>query len=108
MSSASRPAPAAARQPKWWCSAAVKRSGIGVTSLSSPVVRSTPPLSCCARPIGRIPTGFQKTLGLNDFYFGDEDHAFPLGHIQMLGKTDAAMFQGEAHRLLPAFEIGRA
>jgi len=53
------------------------------------------------------PTRFQKTLGLNDFYFGDEDHAFPLGHIQMLGKTDAAMFQGEAHRLLPAFAAGK-
>jgi len=49
------------------------------------------------------PTRFQKTLGLNDFYFGDEDHAFPLGHIQMLGKTDAAMFEGEAHHLLPGF-----
>jgi choline dehydrogenase-like flavoprotein len=49
------------------------------------------------------PTRFQKTLGVNDFYFGDQDHAFPLGHIQMLGKTDAAMFQGETHRLLPGF-----
>ena len=53
------------------------------------------------------PTRFQKTLGLNDFYFGDEDHAFPLGHIQMLGKTDAAMFQGEAHHLLPGFAAGK-
>ena len=49
------------------------------------------------------PTRFQKTLGLNDFYFGDEHHGFPLGHIQMLGKTDAAMFQVEAHHLLPGF-----
>jgi hypothetical protein len=49
------------------------------------------------------PTRFQKTLGLNDFYFGSADYQFPLGHIQMLGKTDAAMFQGEAHRLLPGF-----
>ena len=47
------------------------------------------------------PTRFQKTLGLNDFYFGSDDHALPLGHIQMLGKTDATMFQGEAHHLLP-------
>jgi choline dehydrogenase-like flavoprotein len=49
------------------------------------------------------PTRFQKTLGVNDFYFGDGEHEFPLGHIQMLGKTDAAMFEGEAHRLLPGF-----
>jgi choline dehydrogenase-like flavoprotein len=44
---------------------------------------------------------FQKTLGLNDFYWGDGDWQFPLGHIQMLGKTDAAMFKGETHGLLP-------
>ena len=53
------------------------------------------------------PTRFQKTLGLNDFYFGDADYALPLGHIQMLGKTDAAMFQGEAHHLLPGFAAGK-
>jgi choline dehydrogenase-like flavoprotein len=47
------------------------------------------------------PTRFQKTLGLNDFYFGAPDFDYPLGHIQMLGKTDAAMFKGETHGLLP-------
>jgi choline dehydrogenase-like flavoprotein len=46
-------------------------------------------------------TKFQKTLGLNDYYWGDEDSEFPLGHIQMLGKTDAAMFKAETHGLLP-------
>ena len=53
------------------------------------------------------PTRFQKTLGLNDFYFGDTDYALPLGHIQMLGKTNAAMFQGEAHHLLSGFAAGK-
>src|SRR6202012_5452708 len=28
------------------------------------------------------PTRFQKTLGLNDFYFGADDWSFRLGHIQ--------------------------
>src|SRR5438093_13281634 len=46
-------------------------------------------------------TKFQKTLGLNDFYWGDKDSEFPLGHIQMLGKTDAAIFHVETHGLLP-------
>jgi choline dehydrogenase-like flavoprotein len=46
-------------------------------------------------------TRFQKTLGLNDFYWGDATWPHPLGHIQMLGKTDAAMFKGETHGLLP-------
>src|SRR5215207_10086714 len=31
------------------------------------------------------PTVFQKTLGLNDFYFGSDDFEFPLGNIQMVG-----------------------
>jgi choline dehydrogenase-like flavoprotein len=59
--------------------------------------------------ISRTPneTRFQKTLGLNDFYFGNADHTFPLGHIQMLGKTDETMFQGEAHHLLPGFAAGK-
>jgi choline dehydrogenase-like flavoprotein len=42
------------------------------------------------------PTVFQKTLGLNDFYFsGGEGFDFPLGNIQMVGKSQAPMFRGE-------------
>jgi choline dehydrogenase-like flavoprotein len=41
------------------------------------------------------PTVFQKTLGLNDFYLGAEDFEFPLGNIQMVGKSQAEMFRGE-------------
>ncbi len=42
------------------------------------------------------PTIFQKTLGVNDFYFsGGEDFEFPLGNIQMVGKSQAPMFRGE-------------
>ncbi len=42
------------------------------------------------------PTVFQKTLGVNDFYFsGGEDFEFPLGNIQMVGKSQAPMFHGE-------------
>ena len=32
------------------------------------------------------PTRFQKTLGVNDYYWGADDSELPLGHIQMLGK----------------------
>ncbi|MGO9461702.1 MAG: GMC oxidoreductase [Rhodomicrobium sp.] len=42
------------------------------------------------------PTKFQKTLGLNDFYFGSDDWDYPLGHIQMVGKSDGAQIRGEA------------
>ena len=41
------------------------------------------------------PTKFQKTLGLNDFYFGSDDWGFPLGHIQMVGKSDGVQVHGE-------------
>jgi choline dehydrogenase-like flavoprotein len=46
------------------------------------------------------PTRFQKTLGLNDFYFGADDWKFPLGHIQMVGKSDGTQIHGEG---LPDF-----
>ena len=44
------------------------------------------------------PTVFQKTLGLNDFYFGGDDFDYPLGNIQMVGKSQAPMFRGEKPR----------
>ena len=50
------------------------------------------------------PTLFGKTLGLNDFYFGSEDFEFPMGHIQMLGKSDPIMFRDDA----PGFAPGMA
>ena len=41
------------------------------------------------------PTVFQKTLGINDFYFGAPEFDFPLGNIQMVGKSVAQMYRGE-------------
>jgi choline dehydrogenase-like flavoprotein len=41
------------------------------------------------------PTVFQKTLGLNDFYFGTPEIDHPLGNIQMVGKSQAEMYRGE-------------
>jgi choline dehydrogenase-like flavoprotein len=41
------------------------------------------------------PTVFQKTLGCNDFYFGTDDVDYPLGNIQMVGKSSAEMYRGE-------------
>jgi choline dehydrogenase-like flavoprotein len=40
-------------------------------------------------------TKFQKTLALNDFYFGMEDFPFPMGNIQMIGKTLPGMYRAE-------------
>lgn len=41
------------------------------------------------------PTVFQKTLGLNDFYFGGPDFDHPMGNIQMVGKSTEEMYRGE-------------
>ena len=49
------------------------------------------------------PTRFQKTLGLNDFYLGADDWQFPLGHIQMVGKSDGVQVRGAG---LPNFLQG--
>ena len=38
---------------------------------------------------------------MNDYYFGSEDWEYPLGHIQMLGKTNADMLRESAPRLVP-------
>ena len=51
------------------------------------------------------PTRFQKTLGVNDFYWGAEDFDFPLGHIQMLGKTDGQMLKAGAPPFTPGFTL---
>jgi choline dehydrogenase-like flavoprotein len=45
-------------------------------------------------------TVFQKTLGLNDFYFagaglGGASREWPFGNIQMIGKSNAAAMRGE-------------
>ena len=40
-------------------------------------------------------TRFQKTLGLNDYYFGDPDFDYPMGNLQMVGKSSAPMYKGE-------------
>lgn len=43
----------------------------------------------------RNDTRFQKTLGVNDFYFGDGDFTSPMGNIQMVGKSSAPMYRGD-------------
>ncbi|MFO0056543.1 MAG: GMC family oxidoreductase [Cyanobacteriota bacterium] len=41
-------------------------------------------------------TTFQKTVAINDWYFGDGDFNYPMGNIQMTGKTDGAIMKGYA------------
>src|SRR5262249_53719732 len=54
------------------------------------------------------PTRFQKTLGVNDFYFGSKDFPYPMGNIQMVGKSAAPMYRGEKPletKLAPTFSL---
>jgi choline dehydrogenase-like flavoprotein len=53
----------------------------------------------------RNTTRFQKTLGVNDYYWGADDFDFPLGHMQMLGKTDGQMLKAGAPPFVPGFAL---
>ena len=43
----------------------------------------------------RNDTVFQKTLGLADFYFGNENFPHPMGFVQMCGKVHGTHLRGE-------------
>ena len=40
------------------------------------------------------PTDFQKSIGLNDFYWGEKGYDFPMGNIQTTGKILPEMLEG--------------
>jgi len=44
-------------------------------------------------------TVFQKTIAINDFYFGADGYEFPVGNIQMVGKSNAEAMKGEEPKL---------
>jgi choline dehydrogenase-like flavoprotein len=51
------------------------------------------------------PSVFQKTLALNDFYFGEQDWPLPMGHISFVGKLDAITLSAGAPALAPGFTL---
>ena len=51
------------------------------------------------------PTKFQKTFGINDFYFGTPGFEYPLGHIQMLGKMSKEMLAEGAPFFAPGLAL---
>lgn len=51
------------------------------------------------------PTKFQKTIALNDFYFGAADWDFPMGHISFVGKTDANWLAAGAPKIVPGMTL---
>src|SRR5689334_1482717 len=51
------------------------------------------------------PTVFQKTLSVNDFYFGSNDFPYPMGHISFVGKLDRDALRGGAPAIAPGFTL---
>ncbi|MGZ4203153.1 MAG: GMC family oxidoreductase, partial [Thermoleophilaceae bacterium] len=50
-------------------------------------------------------TKFQKTLGVNDYYWGAPDWDYPLGHIQMLAKSDRNVLRAGAPWFAPGVAL---
>jgi len=57
-------------------------------------------VSKCANP-----TVFQKTLALNDFYFGSEEWPYPMGHISFVGKLDGVALSAGAPAVAPGWTL---
>ena len=51
------------------------------------------------------PTIFQKSLSVNDFYFGSREFLYPMGHISFVGKLDADALSGGAPAITPGFTL---
>jgi choline dehydrogenase-like flavoprotein len=51
------------------------------------------------------PTVFQKTLALNDFYFGSPEWEYPMGHISFVGKLDADTLRAGAPAITPGWTL---
>src|SRR5690606_6472010 len=51
------------------------------------------------------PTVFQKTLALNDFYFGSPEWQYPMGHISFVGKLDADTLAAGAPPIVPGMTL---
>jgi choline dehydrogenase-like flavoprotein len=51
------------------------------------------------------PTVFQKTLALNDFYFGSQGWEYPMGHISFVGKLDGQTLKAGAPAIAPGWTL---
>ena len=50
-------------------------------------------------------TVFQKTLALNDFYWGTKEWPHPMGHISFVGKLDGETLKAGAPAIAPGFTL---
>src|SRR6516164_2237358 len=47
------------------------------------------------------PSKFQKTMAINDFYWGEPGYEFPMGNIQLMGKTVVEGLRGYEDKYAP-------
>jgi choline dehydrogenase-like flavoprotein len=50
-------------------------------------------------PLRRNPVTFQKTMALDDFYFGTDEWPYPMGQLQLIGKVQGPMVQANVPHL---------
>lgn len=46
-------------------------------------------------------TKFPKTMALNDFYWGDPDYDFPMGNVQLMGRSALEGIRAQAAQFVP-------
>ncbi len=51
------------------------------------------------------PSVFQKTLAINDYYWGEEGFDYPMGHVQLLGKVNKDMMAMDAPKVAPGMAL---
>ena len=51
------------------------------------------------------PTVFQKSLAINDYYFGADEWEYPMGHISFVGKLDGETLKAGAPAIAPGFTL---
>lgn len=51
------------------------------------------------------PTRFNKTFGLNDFYFASDAWEHPMGHISLIGNVDGNVLAEGAPRIVPGMTL---
>ena len=106
-SSSSPPAP---RTPRRSCSPR-PTTATRTASPTAPTRSAATTCSTTARPSWRSPRNrtrrsSRRRSGVNDFYFGMPGFEYPMGNIQMVGKSSAPMFRGEKPlqtKLAPTF-----
>jgi len=52
------------------------------------------------------PTLYQKTLAVNDFYFGSREWDYPMGHFSFVAKLDGVALSAGAPAIAPGWTLG--